>query len=126
MAMAPHEGAGGRPMTPAALAPPPPLQLLVRQKGKAELRNVAPAAPFATQALPSCACSPDAVVAEHSPCGRLIACVDSEVGVHIVSTDTGELVCTLPKAKVSQLSWSPMSNYLLTWGRWEKDNTNLL
>ena len=50
----------------------------------------------------------------------------SETGVNVVSSESGELVCTFTKAKVSQVSWSPQSNYLLTWGRWEKDAMNLL
>jgi|EP01046_Picozoa_sp_COSAG06_P059142 hypothetical protein len=124
--MTPREG-GGRPMTPReGGSPPAGLQLVVRQKGKAELRNVAPGPAFATEALPSFACDPDAVLAEYSPCGKLIACVHSETGVNIVSSETGALVCTFAKAKVSQVSWSPQSSYLLTWGRWQKDDMNLL
>ncbi len=108
-------------------APAGGLQLVVRQKGSAELRNVSSAAgSFTATALPSFACEPEAVVAEYSPCGKLIACVHSETGVNIVSSETGALVCTLTKAKVSQVSWSPQSSFLLTWGRWEKDTMNLL
>ena len=126
MASTPREG-GGRPMTPReGGAAPPSLQLVVRRKGSAELRNVSADTPFAMAALPSFACEPDAVVSTYSPCGKLLACVHSETGVNIVSSETGALVCTFAKAKVSQISWSPQSTYLLTWGRWEKDATNLL
>ena len=64
--MTPREG-GGRPMTPReGGSPPAGLQLVVRQKGKAELRNVAPGPAFATEALPSFACDPDAVLAPNA------------------------------------------------------------
>lgn len=126
MASTPREG-GGRPMTPGeGGAPSPALQLIVRQKGSAELRDVTSEETFAAAALPSFACDPDAVLAEYSPCSKLIACVHSETGVNIVSSETGALVCTFAKAKISQVSWSPQSSYLLTWGRWEKDAMNLL
>ena len=115
-------------MDAGAAAAPPPLQLLVREKGKAELHNVASEQPFAT--APSSLLAggaPDSVVkAEHSPDGRLVACVNPDVGVSVVSTETGELVASLARAKVSELAWSPKCSYLLTWGRWEKDDNNLM
>ena len=115
-------------MDAGAAAAPPPLQLLVREKGKAELRNVSSEQPFATAPSPLLAGgAPDSVVkAEHSPDGRLVACVNPDVGVSVVSTETGELVASLARAKVSELAWSPKCSYLLTWGRWEKDDNNLM